>query len=261
MIKSLYTAASGMNAQQTNLDNIANNLANANTTGFKRSRVEFQDLVYETLRGTAPTTQGTQVPAELQVGGGAKPVSTVKNFEQGSPQETGNPLDLMIRGNGFFQVLMPDGTISYTRDGSWKISADGQMVNADGLPMEPPLTVPQDATGVLVQPDGRVLVTTAAAPEPAELGRIELARFVNPTGLSSLGGNLYKQTIASGEPIVAQAGLDGTGTLDQGYLESSNVKIVNEMIAMITAQRSYELNSKSVRTADDMISIAANLKR
>jgi flagellar basal-body rod protein FlgG len=261
MIKSLYTAASGMNAQQTNLDNIANNIANANTTGFKRSRVEFQDLVYETLRDTAPTTQGTQVPTELQIGGGTKPVATVKNFEQGSPEQTGNALDLMIRGDGFFQLLMPDGTLSYTRDGSWKISADGQVVNADGLPMEPPLTVPQDATGILVEPDGRVLVTTAAAPEPTELGRIELARFVNPTGLSSLGGNLCRQTIASGEPIVAQAGLDGTGTLDQGYLEASNVKIVNEMIAMITAQRSYELNSKSVRTADDMINIAANLKR
>jgi flagellar basal-body rod protein FlgG len=261
MIKSLYTAASGMNAQQMNLDNIANNIANANTTGFKRSRIEFQDLVYQTLRGTAPTAQGTQVPAELQVGGGAKPVATIKNFAQGSALETGNALDLMINGDGFFQVLMPDGTISYSRDGSWKVSADGQVVNADGLPMEPPLTVPQDATQISVQPDGRVLITTANATEATELGRIELARFVNPTGLSNQGGNLYKQTAASGEPIIAQAGLDGTGTLEQGYLESSNVEIVNEMISMITAQRSYELNSKSVRTADDMISIAANLKR
>jgi len=261
MIKSLYTAASGMNAQQTNLDNIANNIANANTTGFKRTRVEFQDLVYETLRSTAATAQGTTLPTELQIGGGSKPVATVKNFEIGSPQETGNPFDMMIRGEGFFQVLMPDGTLAYTRDGSWKISSDGQVVNANGLPMEPPLTIPQDATGVLINTDGRVLVTTSTATDPSEIGRMELARFMNPAGLTNLGDNLYKQTIASGDPIVAQAGLDGTGTIDQGYLEASNVKIVNEMIAMITAQRSYELNSKSVRTADDMISIAANLKR
>ncbi|HEY3295770.1 MAG TPA: flagellar basal-body rod protein FlgG [bacterium] len=261
MIKSLYSAASGMNAQQTNLDNVANNIANANTTGFKRSRVEFQDLVYETLRGTSATAQGTSVPVELQIGGGTKPVATVRNFETGTPQETGNPLDMMIRGDGFFQVLMPDGSRGYTRDGSWKTSSNGQVVNADGLPMEPPLTIPQDATGVTIQTDGRVMVTTATATEPTELGRVELARFVNPAGLTSLGGNLYKQTVASGDPIVAQAGLDGTGTLDQGYIESSNVKIVNEMIAMITAQRSYELNSKSVKTADDMIGIATSLKR
>jgi len=261
MIKSLYTAASGMNAQQTNLDNVSNNIANANTTGFKRSRVEFQDLVYETLRGTAPTAQGTSVPSELQIGGGTKPVATVRNFEAGSALSTGNPLDMMIRGDGFFQVLMPDGTKSYTRDGSWKVSSDGQVVNSDGLPMEPPITIPQDATSVQVQPDGKILVTTAGSAAATELGQVELARFVNPAGLSSLGGNLYQQTIASGDPIIAQAGLEGMGTLDQGYLESSNVKIVDEMIAMITTQRSYELNSKSVKTADDMISIATGLKR
>jgi flagellar basal-body rod protein FlgG len=261
MIKSLYSAASGMNAQQTNLDNIANNIANANTTGYKRSRVEFQDLVYETLRGTAPTAQGTTIPAELQIGGGSKAVATLRNFEMGSPQQTGNPLDVMINGDGFFQVLKPDGTLSYTRDGSWKISAEGQVVNADGLPLEPPITIPQGSTGIRVDVDGRVLVTTASATEPTEIGRIELARFMNSAGLESQGGNLFKETVASGKPTVSQAGLDGTGTLQQGYLEASNVKIVNEMIAMISAQRSYELNSKSVRTADDMIGIAANLKR
>jgi len=261
MIKSLYSAATGMNAQQTNLDNVANNIANANTTGFKRSRVEFQDLVYETLRGTSATAQGTSVPVELQIGGGTKAVATVRNFESGSPQQTGNPLDMMIRGDGFFQVLMPDGTRSYTRDGSWKVSAEGQVVNADGLPMEPPMTIPQDASGVMIETDGRILVTTPSSTTPTELGRIELARFVNPAGLTSSGGNLYKQTVASGDPVVAQAGLDGTGTLDQGYIETSNVKIVDEMIAMITTQRAYELNSKSVKTADDMLSIATNLKR
>jgi flagellar basal-body rod protein FlgG len=261
MIKSLYSAASGMNAQQTNLDNIANNIANANTTGFKRSRIEFQDLVYATLRGVTPTEQGTQVPAELQVGGGARAVASVRNFETGTPLETGNALDLMIRGDGFFQVLMPSGQVGYTRDGSWKISADGQVVNSDGMPLEPPITIPPDASGVQISAEGRVMVSTATSTAPTEAGRIELARFVNPAGLESLGNNLLKQTVASGDPLVAQAGVDGAGTVDQGYLETSNVKIVTEMIAMISAQRAYELNSKSVRTADDMIGIATNLKR
>jgi flagellar basal-body rod protein FlgG len=261
MIKSLYSAASGMFAQQTNLDNVASNIANANTTGFKRSRVEFQDLIYETLRGVSPTAQGTTTPSEVQIGGGTKVIATTKNFETGAPQQTGNPLDLMIRGEGFFQLLMPNGTIGYTRDGSWKLSNDGRVVNADGLPMEPPITVPQDATSILINSDGKVLVNTATSTEPTEIGTIELARFINPAGLESQGGNLYKQTIASGDPLVAQAGLDGAGAVDQGYLESSNVQIVNEMVAMITAQRSYELNSKSVKTADEMISIATNLKR
>jgi len=261
MIKSLYTASSGMNAQQTSLDNIASNISNANTTGFKRSRIEFQDLIYENMRGVAPTAQGTTTPTALQVGGGTRVVASVKNFEHGAPQQTGNPLDLMIDGDGFFQVLMPNGTVGYTRDGSWKLSADGQIVNNDGLTMEPPITVPPDATGILINPDGRMLITTATATEPTELGTIELARFVNPAGLENVGGNLYKQTIASGDPIVAQAGLDGNGTVNQGYLESSNVKIVNEMIAMIVAQRAYELNSKAIKTADDMIGMAASLKR
>lgn len=261
MIKSLYTAASGMHAQQTNLDNIANNIANVNTTGFKRSRVEFQDLVYETMRTPAPTEQGTVTPAGLQIGGGTKPVATLKNFELGAPTQTGNPLDMMINGDGFFQVLMPDGSLAYTRDGSWKISSEGQVVNAEGLQMEPPITIPEDATSISIAADGRILVETAGADEPSELGQIELARFINPAGLSSLGDNLYRQTISSGDPVVAQPGLDGVGTLAQGYLESSNVKIVNEMINMITAQRSYELSSKSVKTADDMINTAVNLKR
>jgi flagellar basal-body rod protein FlgG len=261
MIKSLYTAASGMAAQQMNLDNISSNISNVNTTGFKRSRIEFQDLIYETLKKTAPTSQGTTTPAELQVGGGTKAVASLKNFEQGTPTKTGNPLDMTILGEGFFQVLMPDGTIGYTRDGSWKVTSEGKIVNSDGLPMEPPLTLPQDALSVSISTEGKLLVTTASSKDPAEVGQVELARFVNPAGLSSLGGNLYKQTIASGDPLVSQAGLDGTGTISQGYLEASNVKIVDEMIAMITAQRAYELNSKSVKTADDMIGIAAGLKR
>ncbi|MBU1707796.1 flagellar basal-body rod protein FlgG [bacterium] len=261
MLKSLYTAASGMTAQQLNVDNIANNLANVNSPGFKRSRIEFQDLIYQTLRQAAPTTQGTVVPSDLQIGGGTRAIASLKDFEQGDALSTGNPLDMMIRGDGFFEVMMPDGQISYTRDGSWKISSDGKIVNADGLPFEPPLEIPEDATSVLVNAEGQVFVQTAASPEPTEVGQIELARFINPAGLESLGKNLFASTIASGDPILSTPGKDGLGTLDQGYLENSNVKVVDEMISLITAQRAYELNSKAVRTAEDMLSIATNLKR
>ena len=261
MLKSLHTAASGMNAQQLNVDNIANNLANVNSPGFKRSRIEFQDLIYQMLRRASPTTQGTVVPADLQIGGGTRAVASLKNFEQGDAFQTGNPLDMMIRGDGFFEVLMPDGQIAYTRDGSWKISADGKIVNSDGLPMEPPMDIPEDATAIMTTPEGRVLVQTATTPEPTEAGQIELARFVNSAGLESLGKNLFAQTVASGDAIVSTPGKDGLGTIDQGYLENSNVKVVEEMIALITAQRAYELNSKTIRTADDMLGIATSLKR
>ena len=261
MLKSLYTAASGMTAQQLNVDNIANNLANVNSPGFKRSRIEFQDLIYQTLRQAAPTTQGTVVPSDLQIGGGTRAIASLKDFEQGDALRTGNPLDIMIRGDGFFEVMMPDGQVSYTRDGSWKISADGKIVNADGLPFEPPLEIPEDATSVLVNSEGQVFVQTATSPEPTEVGQIELARFINPAGLESLGKNLFAGTVSSGDPIISTPGKDGLGTLDQGYLENSNVKVVDEMISLITAQRAYELNSKAVRTAEDMLSVAINLKR
>lgn len=261
MLKCLYTGASGMKAQQLNVDNIANNLANVNSPGFKRSRIEFQDLIYQTLREVAPTDQGTVIPSDLQIGGGTRAVASLKDFEQGDALHTGNPLDLMIRGDGFFEVMMPDGQIAYTRDGSWKISAEGQIVNSDGLPMEPPLEIPTDTTAVLVNAEGHVLVRTATSPEPTEISQIELARFVNPAGLENLGKNLYAATVASGDAVISIPGRDGLGTLDQGYLENSNVKVVDEMIHLITAQRAYELNSKSVRTAEDMLGIAANLKR
>lgn len=261
MIKALFTAASGMHAQQKNLDNTASNISNANTTGFKRSRIEFQDLIYENVRIPSPTDQGTAIPVPLQIGGGTRVVASVKNFEMGAPQETGNPLDLMIHGDGFFQVLMPDGTVAYTRDGSWKKTAEGQIVNAQGLPMEPPINIPSDASALMISPEGRVSVMTPGSTEPSEIGQIELARFINPAGLLNDGGNLYTQTISSGDPIATTPGTDGTGTLEQGYLEASNVKIVNEMINLITAQRGYELNSRAVRTADDMINIATQLKR
>jgi flagellar basal-body rod protein FlgG len=261
MIKSLYTAASGMAAQQTNLDNISSNISNVNTTGYKRSRIEFEDLIYETLKKTAPTAQGNTTPSELQVGGGTKAVASVKNFEQGTPVNSGNPLDMMISGEGFFQVLMPDGSMNYTRDGSWKVTSEGKIVNAEGLPLEPPITLPSDTASVSINTEGKIMVTTASSKDPVEVGQIELARFMNPVGLSNQGGNLYKQTIASGDPVIGQPGLEGLGSINQGYLEASNVKIVDEMINMITAQRAYELNSKSVKTADDMIGIASGLKR
>jgi len=261
MIKALYTSASGMQAQQRNLDNTASNIANANTTGYKRSRIEFQDLIYENVRIPAPTDQGTSLPVPLQIGGGTRVVASVKNFEMGTPTETSNPLDLMVRGDGFFQVLMPDGKIGYTRDGSWKLTAEGQLVNAQGMPMEPPINIPSDATSIMISPEGRVSVMTQGNTDPSEIGQIELARFVNPAGLLNDGGNLYTRTVSSGDPLTATPGADGTGTIEQGYLEASNVKIVNEMINLITAQRGYELNSRAIRTADDMINIATQLKR
>ncbi|MBM3324668.1 MAG: flagellar basal-body rod protein FlgG [Calditrichaeota bacterium] len=261
MLKSLSTAASGMTAQELAIDNIANNLANVNTTGFKRSRVEFQDLIYQMVQQVSPTTQGTETPTGLQIGGGTRAIASVKDFDQGDPLHTGNSLDLMIRGDGFFEVLLPDGQIAYTRDGSWKLSSEGKVVNADGLPMEPPLDIPEDATAIMIDGQGLVLVRTASTPEPTEIGQIELARFVNPAGLESLGKNLYAQTVASGEPVVSTPGKDGLGTIDQGYLENSNVRVVEEMINLIAAQRAYELNSKAVQTAQDMLGIAANLKR
>lgn len=261
MVKSLYTAASGMEAQQLNIDNIANNLANVNTAGFKRSRIEFQDLIYQMLRQASPTAQGTTVPSDLQIGGGTHVVATLKEFEQGDALQTGNALDLMIRGDGFFEVLMPDGQIAYTRDGSWKLSSEGKVVNADGLPMEPPLDIPQDATSIMINAEGKVFTQTATTTEPTEVGQIELARFVNSAGLESRGKNIYASTIASGDAVVSTPGKDGLGTLDQGYLENSNVKVVDEMIQLITAQRAYELNSKTVQTAQEMLQIAANIKR
>lgn len=261
MIKALYTSASGMQAQQRNLDNTASNIANANTTGYKRSRIEFQDLIYENIRIPSATDQGTTLPVPLQIGGGTRVVASVKNFETGAPQETGNPLDLMIRGDGFFQVLMPNGVVGFTRDGAWKMTAEGQVVNAQGLPMEPPINIPTDASSVMISPEGKVSVMTQGNSTPSEIGQIELVRFVNPAGLLNDGGNVYTQTVSSGDPLSATPGSDGTGTVEQGYLEASNVKIVNEMINLITAQRGYELNSRAIRTADDMISIATQLKR
>jgi len=251
-----------MYAQQLYIDTIANNLANVNTTGFKSSKIEFQDLVYQTLKGNGNSQEmGAVLPTELQVGHGVRPIAIQKSFEQGNILPTSNPLDLSIEGEGFLQVSKPDGTILYTRDGSLKMSADGAIVTSDGYPLEPPITVPQDTSNVSIAKDGTVSVTLIGETQPQTLGQIELARFVNPAGLESLGQNLYKETTASGPPILAAPGADGMGQVSQGFLESSNVQIVEEMVAMIVAQRAYEVASKAIKTAEDMLQIANNLKQ
>jgi len=262
MIKAMNTAATGMQAQQTNIDNIANNLANVNTTGFKKARIEFQDILYQNYRraGTA-TAVGSIVPVNLDVGYGTRAVATSREFAPGAVSITKNPTDLAIAGNGFFQVRMPDGTTGYTRDGSFKISPDGQLVTADGFVMEPEITIPEDATDLSVGIDGQVFVMVVGTTEPQQIGQVELARFVNPAGLSAVGHNLYRETVASGTPITATPGTEGLGTLDQGYLETSNVSVVDEMVNMIMAQRAYEINSKVIQSSDEMSQIINNLKR
>lgn len=262
MIKAMRTASTGMIAQQMNVDNIANNLANVNTTGFKKSKVEFQDILYQNIRraGTA-TALGSAVPSELAIGYGTKAVATNRQFTSGDLSPTGNPLDVAISGDGFFQVQYPDGSTVYSRDGAWKISGDGRIVTSEGYPMIPEITIPEDATSVSVGSDGTVEVLQFGSDTPTTIGQIELARFINPTGLTALGRNLYSVTGASGDPITDVPTQNGLGKLDQGYLEMSNVKVVDEMVNMIVAQRAYEMNSKAISTADEMSQIANNLKR
>jgi flagellar basal-body rod protein FlgG len=262
MLKAMRTASSGMMSQQMNVDNIANNLANVNTTGFKQSRVEFQDVLYQKYRmaGTA-TAVGSQVPNELAVGYGTRPVSTIRSFTPGDLSATGNPLDMALDGDGFFQVQYSDGSTVYTRDGSFKMSADGRIVNSDGFPLLPEITVPEDAQSVSIGATGIIQVLQAGQNESVDVGQIELARFVNPAGLSAMGHNLYSVTGASGDPMTDQPGNSGLAAIYQGYLEMSNVNVVDEMVNMIVAQRAYEMNSKAIQTADDMSAIANNLKR
>ncbi len=257
----MRTAATGMQAQQMNVDVIANNLANVNTTGFKRSKLEFQDILYQNLRkaGTA-TAVGAIVPTNLAVGYGTKPVATTREFSTGDFVVTANPLDLAISGNGFFQIQMPDGQISYTRDGAFKISADGQVVTSDGFLLTPEITIPEDATSLSVSIDGEFSVLLVGDDQPQTIGQMELAKFINPAGLSAVGHNLYNQTGASGSPILGTPTRDGLGPIDQGHLEMSNVKVVDEMVNMIVAQRAYELNSKVIQTGEDMARIVNNLR-
>jgi flagellar basal-body rod protein FlgG len=262
MIKAMRTAASGMSAQQMNVDNIANNLANVNTTGFKRSKVEFQDVLYQRIqKAGVSTATGAVIPTNVEVGYGVKPVATTRQFEMGELQQTENPLDLAIEGGGFFQVTLPDGTTGYTRDGTFKISNDGRLVTSDGFFMTPEITIPEDAESIQFTTDGRVSVLQVGQTEPSEVGQLELARFINPAGLSAIGHNLFELTVASGDPITGVPGEEGLGNIQQGYLEVSNVDVVSEMVNMIIAQRAYEINSKAIQTSEDMTQIANNLKR
>ena len=262
MLRALNTAALGMSAQQTGVDNIANNLANASTTGYKRSNVVFHDLLYQNVQAAGEgEAGGAAPPATLQVGHGSAAVATVRNFEQGSLKQTGNALDLAISGEGFFQVRRPDGSIAFTRDGTFSLSPEGTLVTQTGLPLEPDLSIPPDAVEIHVSQDGLVSARLQGDPEAFDIGQLELSRFANDGGLKPLGGNLFEQSEASGEPYIATPGQDGVGTVRQGFLETANVDVVQEMVNLIQAQRAYEINSKMVNTSEDMLQIANNLKR
>ncbi|MCP4644415.1 MAG: flagellar basal-body rod protein FlgG [bacterium] len=263
MIRALFTAATGMIGQQLNVDTIANNLANVNTTGFKKSKVNFQDLLYETLQpaGTE-TAAGNTIPEGIQVGHGVRPASIAKVFTQGNLIQTGNPLDLVIEGDGFFQVTLPDGTTAYTRDGSFRIDQNGNIVNVDGYPLTPGITVPSDYIQITVGSDGVVSALQQGSETPTNLGTIQLVRFVNPAGLDArMGRNLLLETTASGAPVSGDPGLSGIGTLEQGFLENSNVQTVEEILNLIIAQRAYEANSKVIQSSDEMLQTANNVRR
>ena len=263
MIRSLYTAATGMSAQQLNMDVIANNLANVNTTGYKRSRADFQDLLYQNSRAAGTNSaQGAQIPTGIQVGLGTRTAGVERMFVQGDMRPTGNTLDMVIEGDGFFQVQLPDGQTGYTRDGTFKVDSQGRLVTSDGYTLQPEITVPPEAAGkVSIGSDGTVQATIAGSATPQELGKILLARFVNPAGLESVGRNIFKRTAASGDATTGTPGIDGRGSLSSGYLEMSNVKVVEEMVDMITAQRAYEINSKSIQAADEMLQVTNNMRR
>ena len=262
MLRSLRTAALGMAAQQLNVDNIANNLANVNTTGYKRSNVEFQDLLYETINaGGAEGSMGHEKPSEINVGMGNKPISTYRSYTQGALEESGNPLDMSINGKGFFQMLMPDGGITYSRDGAFRINSVGEIVNSAGLKLYPSISLPNGIQSVNISQDGVVAGIVEGQTTPLEVGQVELATFMNPAGLKPLGGNLLAATEASGDASFGMAGEEGFGTIMQGYLEKSNVDVVKEMTSLIVAQRSYEINSKAVKTADELLAMTNSLKR
>jgi flagellar basal-body rod protein FlgG len=256
---SLYSAATGMEAQQLNLNTIANNLANVNTPGFKRSKIEFQDLLYQKPRAAgADTGGGNLVPTGIEVGNGSRVAATSKVFTQGQLTNTGDKLDVAVQGDGFFEVQRSDGTIGYTRDGSFKLNAQGQVVTTDGMPLLSGFQAIPAGAEISIAEDGQMTVSTSSG---SESYRLTLTRFANPAGLRSLGGNLYEETAASGTPEVGNPGEAGFGRTIQGYIENSNVNIVEEMVNLIIAQRAYEINSKSVQTSDEMLQNIANMKR
>lgn len=254
MIRSLWVARTGLDAQQTQLDVIANNLANVSTNGFKRGRAVFEDLLYQTLRQPgAQSSQQTQIPSGLQLGTGVRPVSTARIFTQGNIQKTDNALDIGIQGDGFFQILLPDGTTAYTRDGSFQKDNQGQIVTANGYPLQPNITIPANALTVTIANDGTVSITQPGVAAPTQIGNIQLANFVNSGGLQSIGQNLFLETASSGTPTPNAPGSNGAGLLNQGYVETSNVNVAEELVTMIQTQRAYELNSKVVSTSDAML--------
>lgn len=262
MIRALWTAATGMTVQQINLDVVANNIANVNTHGFKRSRADFQDLMYQTLRLQGVRTEGgNQVPTGIQIGHGARLASVQKIFTQGDLQETQNELDLAIQGNGFFQVTLPNGERAYTRAGAFKRDAEGRIVTSDGYLLEPVITIPQNATQISIEADGTVSVTVQGSKTPQQIGTIEIAIFPNPAGLRSIGRCLFTETDSSGAAITGKPGDSGFGTILQGYVEMSNVNVLQEMINLIVSQRAYEVNSKAVQAADEMLQMANSVRR
>ncbi len=262
MLRSMYTAATGMESQQLYMDTISNNLSNVNTSGFKRQKIEFHDLMYQTLRRPGVRNfEGGMAPSGIEVGLGVRPAATQRIFEQGSLNNTGNDLDLAIQGQGFYQVLLPDGGTAYSRDGSFKLSSDGTVVTSSGYIVEPQIVIPEGSKNLEVDERGRVTVVLSGDDISTEIGQFDLARFVNPSGLSAVGKNLFVETEASGRPIIDLPGEQNTGVIMQGYTEASNVQVVEEMVNMITAQRAFEIVSKSIQVSEEMLQVANNLKR
>ncbi len=254
MIRSLWISKTGLDAQQTNMDVIANNLANVSTNGFKRARPVFEDLLYQTVRQPgAQSSQQTQLPSGLQIGTGVRAVATERVFTQGNLQQTGNPLDVAINGVGFFQVQLPDGGAAYTRDGSFQLNGQGQLVTSSGFAVQPAITIPANALSVTIARDGVVSVARAGSATPTQVGALQLTGFVNPSGLQSMGENLFVETAASGAPSTNAPGSNGLGMVTQNYVETSNVNVVEELVNMIQTQRAYEINSKAIQTSDQML--------
>jgi len=261
VFRSLHIAATGMAAQETQLEGVANNIANANTTGFKRQRIEFQDLLYQTVRGPGTrTSESTRSPTGIQLGSGVRVAGTSRSFSQGTILVTSNPLDVAIEGSGFFVVQQPDGTPAYTRAGALQKDAQGQLVTPEGYLLDPPIIIPAEAQSVTIGADGTISAMVGGQTTPADVGQLTIATFINPAGLQAMGKNLFIQSSASGEPQVGAPGSDGRGALLQGALEHGNVDVVEEMIGMISAQRAYEVNSKVVTTADEMLRAATQMK-
>ncbi|MBI3771297.1 MAG: flagellar basal-body rod protein FlgG [Gammaproteobacteria bacterium] len=259
MNQALWVAKTGLDAQQTRMSAISNNLANVNTMGYKRGRAVFEDLLYQNVRQAGgQSSQNTILPSGLMIGTGVRTVATEKMFTQGNAVNTDNSLDVAVQGRGFFQILRPDGTLGYTRDGEFQMDATGQLVTSNGYVMQPAMTIPSNALSVTIGTDGTVSVMLPGQPTPSQVGKIQLADFVNPSGLQPIGENMFIETAASGTPQTSNPGLNGVGTVIQGSLESSNVNVVEELIGMIEAQRAYEMNSKAITTVDQMLQYAAN---